>query len=852
MEDQNNVRVVCRFRPLNDLENQRAQGLCVSFSDQTVCVNSQSDSAENLKFTFDKVFTPQSSQEAVYNFAAKPIVEGVMQGFNGTVFAYGQTSSGKTFTMSGPDLEDPISMGIIPRMVNTVFDFINDTDNNTEFTVKISFCEIYLEKIKDLLNPTEGNLKIHEDKIKGVFIEGLTEIYVSNDVEVHDIMKAGNENREVASTYMNAVSSRSHSLFIITVNQTNSKDFSGKVGKLFLVDLAGSEKVAKTGAAGLRLEEAKHINKSLTALGQVINSLTDGKSTHIPYRDSKLTRVLQDSLGGNSKTSLIVTCSPSPYNEAETISSLRFGIRAKAIKNKPKVNREHTVAELKLLLAKCQEEVEKRDRIITKLENKLKSQGDSLLDISTCSRQSQEKIDTDDIMAEIDELKYRLDDQIDISKKLKENNDKLLRELAEIKSERAMMLQQLEETQQRTSYAEQTVKEQEGIIEKLVMTKESLEKNIEIAMKSKMTSDKTISEKDSEIFQLKQDLLMNSPQKQQRKSFTFAVSPAELQKVKNQNSELKKELELIKDQLKATVKEYNKVIDENEILRDKQGTSYRKTETFKVSPEVVSLREDVEELKRMLKQAQLESEVQKVEINDKDVEIAKLKEENENLKKKIADIQGTIDEILTVKTPEPQISEEKIKSPDLHKHEENFAEMLLAKEKSQNEEQRKRWDSERKDIMHDLENRINRVIELEITLDLAKEAHRNLEKNIGKNEKELIAKNQYMEKYISKLSSELQKEQLLKEKIKTDCEFNEKKLKEQLEKVRILEAECEEYKKKQMRLESRLKFAEEEAYNANNARNRPSISHGNVRKPIKGGFNAERLTMMSPIAEVGN
>ncbi|OMJ92148.1 hypothetical protein SteCoe_5137 [Stentor coeruleus] len=852
MEDQNNVRVVCRFRPLNDLECQRAQGLCVSFSDQTVCVNSQSDSAENLKFTFDKVFTPESSQEAVYNFAAKPIVEGVMQGFNGTVFAYGQTSSGKTFTMSGPDLEDPITMGIIPRMVNTVFDFISDTDNNTEFTVKISFCEIYMEKIKDLLNPTEGNLKIHEDKIKGVFIEGLTEMYVSNDIEVHEIMKEGNENREVASTYMNAVSSRSHSLFIITVNQTNSKDFSGKVGKLFLVDLAGSEKVAKTGAAGLRLEEAKHINKSLTALGQVINSLTDGKSTHIPYRDSKLTRVLQDSLGGNSKTSLIVTCSPSPYNEAETISSLRFGIRAKAIKNKPKVNREHTVAELKLLLAKCQEEVEKRDRIIAKLENKLKSQGDSLLDISTCSRQSQEKIDADDIMAEIDELKYRLEEQIDISKKLKDNNDKLLRELAEIKSERSMMIQQLEETQQRTSYAEKSVKEQEVVIEKLVLTKDSLEKSIEIAMKNKISSDKIITEKDSEIFQLKQDLLMNSPQKQ-RKSITFAVSPAELQKVKSQNSELKKELELTKDQLKATVKEYNKVIDENEILRDKQSSSYRKTETFKtVSPEVVSLKEEIEDFKMMLNQLQSESEVQKLQINEKDIEMLKIKEENENLKKKISDIQGTIDEILTTKPPEPQIPETKIKSPELHKHEENFAEMLLAKEKSQYEEQRKRWDSERKDIMHDLENRINRVIELEITLDLAKEAHRNLEKNIGKNEKELIAKNQYMEKYISKLGSELQKEQLLKEKIKTECEYNEKKLKEQLDRVRVLEAECEEFKKKQLRLESRLKFAEEEAYNANNMRNRPSINHGNVRKPIKGGFNAERLTIMSPIAEVGN
>ena len=160
------------------------------------------------------------------------------------------------------------------------------------------------------------------------------------------------QNRAIAATNMNERSSRSHMIFILSISQNNTVDLTAKTGKLYLVDLAGSEKISKTGAEGKTLDEAKKINASLTTLGKVINALTDGKSTHIPYRDSKLTRVLQESLGGNSKTKLIVTCSPHPNNLAETISTLRFGISAKKIKNTPKINKELTVAELQALLDK--------------------------------------------------------------------------------------------------------------------------------------------------------------------------------------------------------------------------------------------------------------------------------------------------------------------------------------------------------------------------------------------------------------------------------------------------------------------------------------------------------------------
>jgi kinesin family protein 5 len=188
---------------------------------------------------------------------------------------------------------------------------------------------------------------------------------------VYEVMKRGGNSRIVAYTNMNAESSRSHSIFVITVNQKNLNDGSVKSGKLSLVDLAGSEKVGKTGASGQTLEEAKKINKSLSALGMVINALTDGKSTHIPYRDSKLTRILQESLGGNSRTTLIINCSPSSFNEAETLSTLRFGMRAKSIKNKARVNAELSPAELKALLKKAKNEAVSFQQYIAALEGEV-------------------------------------------------------------------------------------------------------------------------------------------------------------------------------------------------------------------------------------------------------------------------------------------------------------------------------------------------------------------------------------------------------------------------------------------------------------------------------------------------
>jgi len=214
-----------------------------------------------------------------------------------------------------------------------------------------------MEKIRDLLDTKKDNLRVREDPNKGVWVEGATEVYCSCDEDVMNVLRVGQASRSVAHTNMNSESSRSHSICIITISQKNIKTGSSKSGRFYLVDLAGSEKVSKTGAKGQTLEEAKMINKSLTALGQVINALTDPKIKHIPYRDSKLTRLLQTSLGGNSRTTLCINSSISDYNYAETLSTLRFGQRAKSIKNKAKVNQERSVAELMALLAEADKEI---------------------------------------------------------------------------------------------------------------------------------------------------------------------------------------------------------------------------------------------------------------------------------------------------------------------------------------------------------------------------------------------------------------------------------------------------------------------------------------------------------------
>ena len=417
MSNAANVKVIARFRPMNELEKTSGNEQVVVFTSPTSLQFTSTREKNVYRYNFDRIFPPSSTQEDIYSFGVKEIIDSVLNGYNGTVLAYGQTSSGKTYTMQG-EMELPSTQGIIPRMISHVFKYIYNTEG-TDFILKVSMIEIYQEKIRDLLDITRVNLNIREDNIKGIYVDGCSERYVGGPNDVLALLELGSSNRAQAATNMNEHSSRSHSIFILTINQTNKKEGGSKIGKLYLVDLAGSEKISKTGATGHTLEEAKIINKSLTTLGRVINNLTDGKSTHVPYRESKLTRVLQESLGGNSKTCLIITCSPSIYNESETLSTLRFGERAKKIKNKPKINKEITVAELQKLVERLKENLKQANARINQLENFIKQNGLKIPesdykkeeDEEEKKKEKEEKEKEKDAELKYEEIKKKLDNK---------------------------------------------------------------------------------------------------------------------------------------------------------------------------------------------------------------------------------------------------------------------------------------------------------------------------------------------------------------------------------------------------------------------------------------------------------
>ncbi|KAK9068491.1 hypothetical protein SSX86_012605 [Deinandra increscens subsp. villosa] len=348
-----NVQVVLRCRPFSD-DDVRAKTAsvvtCNEGKQEVIVTQNMGNKQSDKTFCFDKVFGPASKQKDLYDQVVYPIVKEALEGYNWTIFAYGQTGTGKTYTMEGEggktkNGEFHEDVGVIPRAVEQLFDTIKA--QNAEYSMKVTYIELYNEEITDLLAPDDKSKKpisLMEDGKGAVFMRGLEEELVSSADEIYQILERGSSRKHTAETLINTQSNRSHSLFTITIQiKENTSDGVEiiKCGKLNLVDLAGSENILRSGAREGRAREAGEINKSLLTLGRVINALAD-HSGHVPYRDSKLTRLLRDSLGGKTKTCIIATVSLSIHSLEETQNTLDYAYRAKSIKNRPEVNHKVT------------------------------------------------------------------------------------------------------------------------------------------------------------------------------------------------------------------------------------------------------------------------------------------------------------------------------------------------------------------------------------------------------------------------------------------------------------------------------------------------------------------------------
>ncbi|XP_038706759.1 kinesin-like protein KIN-7D, mitochondrial isoform X2 [Tripterygium wilfordii] len=340
------ISVTVRFRPMNEREFQRGDEIAW-YADGDKIVRHEYN--PGTAYAFDKVFSPQTPSPEVYEVAAKPVVKAAMEGVNGTVFAYGVTSSGKTHTMHG----DQNSPGIIPLAIKDVFSIIQDTPGS-EFLLRVSYLEIYNEVINDLLDPTGQNLRVREDA-QGTYVEGMKEEVVLSPGHALSFIAAGEEHRHVGSNNFNLFSSRSHTIFTLMIESSaHGDEYDGVIfSQLNLIDLAGSES-AKTETIGIRRKEGSYINKSLLTLGTVIGKLSEGKASHVPYRDSKLTRLLQSSLSGHGHVSLICTVTPASSSMEETHNTLKFASRAKRVEIYASRNK---IIDEKSLIKKYQREI---------------------------------------------------------------------------------------------------------------------------------------------------------------------------------------------------------------------------------------------------------------------------------------------------------------------------------------------------------------------------------------------------------------------------------------------------------------------------------------------------------------
>ena len=637
------------------------------------------------RFTFDEVFDKDTSQEEIFNISAKPAVNSVLEGYNSTIFAYGQTGTGKTFTMEGFTYNNmDNTRGIIPRTIENIFSYIESNSNkNTKFIIRAAYLQIYNEMISDLLKPESSNknLSIREDKHKGLYVDNLSEWAVRSPSDIYTLLERGATSREVSNTFMNDVSSRSHAVFMITVEQLISSVKSGKqitkIGKLNLVDLAGSERTRITGATGKQLQESIKINKSLSALGNVINALTDTKERkHIPYRDSKLTRLLEDSLGGNCKTTMIATISPAHCSFNESLSTLNFARRAKNIKNRPVINEDidhiGLIHQYENELKKIRKELEEKNKIIElneeilKIKNKEeKEKIDAIKAYEQTSRQlliereEKQKLETKIELMNLQMIKggQKIEETPQFKNALQEMEKDFRKKILEIKKEK----EQIEDSKNQVEAYNKLLYQQRDIMNSLSSSLNEKEEIINDLTKNKLQLETTIIElnniikiKDKYIQDLEK-LLDSNKIKYEEYSKINTAKIENINKIKNNNiNDIKKLITnnrktYIPYEIEQNGKEYvsrampllsseEKIKELNDIVK------YKNKEIIllkKVSEKCLGLNENLNEndLKKKIKELQMENIKLQNELKESNQMITLQRKENQSLEEHFTTIE---------------------------------------------------------------------------------------------------------------------------------------------------------------------------------------------------------------------
>ncbi|CAD8097336.1 unnamed protein product [Paramecium sonneborni] len=605
------VKVAVRLRPLIEEELiSKDKSICVETIDPNKKLIIIKKDFEKRQFQFDSVFDSKATQNQVYNDIAKGVVGSVIKGFNGTIFCYGQTGTGKTYTMMGK--LDSEEKGITPRTFEQIFNEIQ-ADTNNIYTVQLGYLQIYMEMLLDLIRPDNQEVKIRECPDNGVFVSGLEWMEVESPQECLSIMNFAEKNKVVAFTNLNAHSSRSHSMLVIKVEKRQSKQHSRSmtiskkpssklqnysqdlitesdesiissgncVGTLYLVDLAGSERIKKSRATGDRLSEARSINYSLTALGKCIHALTGPKTTFVPFRDSKLTRILQDALGGNCKTALIVNIGPAGKHVEETLSSLTFGMRAMKVTNTPQINQN---VDYEQLTQQLKIEIEMKEEIIQKLEQ----QQAKLL--------QQVKIEPSCNLTNSDhQYKAKLEKAEEEHKAFLEEIDNMMveqeQENEELKKQLAHVMLELEDSKNREQSLEQE-------IEDFKNTQQQLENELEEALNNKNEFTDTIN-------QLQQKLEMKEKEIQELKQSTgFSIKNNDIINIskEKQNQMWRSELQQITSQYANKLEEVKRLElqqeekENNNILEFKQRNEELILQLKQYKYEISQLKEQQQQL----------------------------------------------------------------------------------------------------------------------------------------------------------------------------------------------------------------------------------------------------------------